>query len=359
MATFFSGATVGYWSFSSNYMYGTLTGNVSRSGNTVTLSSMTLSITPRYSSSGTSNWSFTVHNSTFSGRINHPPTSISIPNTSFGVSTTQTSASVGWSSSDGYSGSFSVSFPSGATAPTGLGVNTIRTTENKVTGNVYISGWGQGAAGAGSRYRELQVGTANNTNNQYFQPQSGSSLSGNITVSSSSSKRGTITLSPNTRYYIGLYASNGNANTGSKFPNVSAYTLATGTVALQGKTTPTGATFNVTATSGAQTPTIQLQYKKRSESTWHDGSSYSGTSGTISLSGLRPYMEYDVRVAVSVPTMSSQETVKGTWYSSSIRIRTKANMRVVLPNGDVKYVAIKLIYPNGTRKVVTRFKKIT
>lgn len=120
MATFFSGATIGYWSSTSNYIYGTLTGNVSRSGNTVTLSGMSLAMTTRYASTGSGPYWFEVNGTRTSYTCTASGTSLgshSLNNTSFSVSTTQTSASVSWKSADGNSGSFTVTFPSGATVP--------------------------------------------------------------------------------------------------------------------------------------------------------------------------------------------------------------------------------------------------
>lgn len=120
MATFFSGQNIGYWSSTSNYIYGTLTGNVSRSGNTVTLSGMNLSLTTRYTSTGSGQLWFEVNGTRTTFTASASGTSLGshgLNNTSFSVSTSQTSASVSWKSSDGNTGSFTVTFPSGATVP--------------------------------------------------------------------------------------------------------------------------------------------------------------------------------------------------------------------------------------------------
>ena len=93
MATFFSGQVIGYWSTSTNYMYGTLTGDVTRSGNTVTLSNMSLAITSRYTSYGTSSDSLTVNGTPTSFTVNFGSGSTSagsyaINSTSFSVAFT-------------------------------------------------------------------------------------------------------------------------------------------------------------------------------------------------------------------------------------------------------------------------------
>lgn len=121
MATFFSGANIGYWSSTANYIYATLTGDVTRnSNNTVTLSNMRLALTTRYSSSGSGQLWFEVNGTRTTFTASASGTSLgthALNNTTFNVSTTQTSASVSWKSSDGNTGSFNVTFPSGATVP--------------------------------------------------------------------------------------------------------------------------------------------------------------------------------------------------------------------------------------------------
>lgn len=262
-----------------------------------------------------------------------------------GASTTTGGATVG---SEQYL-DFGASYPTGATVPTGLRVSNVRTTDNTVTATVSLNSWGEGATG--SRYRELQVGTANNTNNQYFQAQGGGALSGDITVSSSSNKRGTISLTPNTRYYIGLYASNGSLNTGSQFPNVTAVTLATATISVT-RVKPTSVIFSVNATTGYRTPTTKIEYRKKGQSTWNEFATGITTgTGTIEVTGLLSYTEYEFRAKVT--------TTDGTWTGKVITTqRTKPNMKLILPDGTKKYVAIKLIYPDGRKRVVTRWKKI-
>lgn len=126
MATFFSGQVIGYWSTSTNYMYGTLTGDVTRNGDTVTLSNMSLAITSRYSSYGTSSDSLTVNGTSTSFTVNFGSGSTSagsyaINSTSFSVAASDTSHTVSWSySGNGEqtgSGTFVVTFPAGYTAP--------------------------------------------------------------------------------------------------------------------------------------------------------------------------------------------------------------------------------------------------
>ena len=144
MATFFSGVIIGYWSNTSNYMYGTLTGTITRSGNTVTLSGMSLAITSRWTSYGTSNDSFSVNGTSTGFTVNFgsggtSAGSYSLNDTSFSVDPLATSQTVYWSYyGNGEltgSGAFMVTFPAGYTnpaTPTISGSNT-SPTSNTIT----------------------------------------------------------------------------------------------------------------------------------------------------------------------------------------------------------------------------------
>lgn len=146
MATFFSNTTVWYWGSTAYLVRGTLTGNVSRSGNTVTLSGLSMSLSwPPYAS-GAWDVSFSLNGvAVYSARLGANTGSISLNNYSFGVSEGQTSANVGWSSSDGYSGSFVVSFPSGSTPPSGGSMSFVSATWDSVTVKGKVTNWGSGS----------------------------------------------------------------------------------------------------------------------------------------------------------------------------------------------------------------------
>ncbi|MGN1218475.1 MAG: hypothetical protein ACI4TD_10960 [Phocaeicola sp.] len=244
---------------------------------------------------------------------------------------------------------FSCGYETGATVPKGLSVSNVRTTENTVTATVSLTSWGEGANS--NRYRELQVGTANNTENQYFQPVQNSDLSGDITVSPSSNKRGTISLTPNTRYYIGLYATNGALSTGSQFPGVTAVTLATASEVIS-SIEANKVSFAITATSGFRVPSTKVQYRKVGSSVWHESSTIQN-NGNITIEGLFSYTDYEYRLAVT--------TTDGTWYSQVKKFKTKPNIKLIWTEGGVtkkKWVAIKMIYPDGRKRVVSRAKKV-
>lgn len=211
MATFFSNQQIWYWTQSSHWIKGTLTGTVSRSGNTVTLSSMSLSLSWWSSSAwGSDTLSFTVNGTKTSRSVSAGSTSFAVNSTSFSVGTTDTSKSVGWSSSDGYSGSFTVTFPSGATAPSTPSVSISSRTWNSVTGSVSISSFGTPSSEA-NRY--IEFGVCNSSNTAYGNPYRFATkkavTSSSFTINNSSSTGSTaFSLKGCKSFKIGGYANN-------------------------------------------------------------------------------------------------------------------------------------------------------
>lgn len=198
MATFFSGATIGYWNTQNNYISGILTGTVSRAGNTVTLSNMVLKMDAIYNSTGSDSFTFTVSgvSTTFTVYANGTTNlgSYNLLNASFSVSPSQTSSTVYWSSSDGYSGSFSVSFPSGYVAPTTPTVMATATSPTSVSITYGTTSFGTPATGN----IVLKYGTTSSTINTTLDTQN---TTGNHTFTHTG-------LTPNTTYYYKATATN-------------------------------------------------------------------------------------------------------------------------------------------------------
>ena len=349
MATFFSGQTVGYWSSSTNYIYGTLTGNVSRSGNTVTLSGMKIALTTRYSSTGSDNLWFEVNGTRTSYKVSASGTSLgthTLNNTSFSVSTTQTSANVGWKSSDNYTGSFNVTFPSGASAPTGLAASNVVATKNSFSATVSITGWGNGATDA--RYREFQVWTYNASSfvePRRYQAATGTALSSTITCNNSSS--GSLTITPNTRYTLGVYANNGNASTGSQ--RVGDYVTLPDELTDKAVSNIQTKSITITAKTKADGNFYakEIQYSLNN-STWTTGATIS--SGSVSnvsfnITGLTPGTNYTIYLRV--------KTTAGTTSCGSLTAKTKSVVKIVRISGGATQVIDALPYiikPDGTKK---------
>lgn len=121
MATFFNNVQVGKWSPINTAILGTLNGNVTRVGNTVQMSASLVlySATP---TSGSKQFTFTLngfqHTYLIEGDASNPYIGtydlgiLQIP-----VTSTQSSATITWSTSDGFSGTFNITFPAPPVKP--------------------------------------------------------------------------------------------------------------------------------------------------------------------------------------------------------------------------------------------------
>lgn len=312
MATFFSNQIIGAWSRDDNYMYATLTGDIVRSGNTVTLTNMYLSISYRYYSYGQTAFSFSVNGTATGWTMHASSPSTSLNATSFNVSTSQTSATIGWRAPE-YSGSFNVSFPSGAVAPSGLSLKNLSATANTVSGVVSISSWGN-PGGSNNSYRELNVSPNNSSESRRFQKKYGASLSSSITVTNNSEVLGGSNIVSNTLYYLWGYVWNTALDTSSyrQGPTIvtapSAPTITNISVIDARK-----ATFKVSeVSSGTQNP-IQLKYRYRvSGETYSDWENLSSASThhsvTVTLEDLDSNTSYDLE-AKAVASDGKESTV--------------------------------------------------
>ena len=217
---------------------------------------------------------------------------------------------------------FSVSYPAGATAPTGLGINNISTTDTSVSANVYVSGWG-GAGDANSRYRNLSVMRTNYKpdNQRRYQRVYGNETSGIITVTSNT-QYGTGTIDPNTHYWLWWYATNGTY--GAEAPATSTTEVVTKasapTVSLTNiDGSAVDLTWSTPADGGYYNKTVSYTLDN---STWTTLGTYSGgnaQSGQELLS-LTPNTSYTIMVkssttageritAQSFTTLSSEPTI--------------------------------------------------
>lgn len=326
-----------YWGYTTygaqNWISGSLNFTVTRNGNTVYLQNMTLTGLSAIQQpvSGSDTISLTVGGVLTSWSVSYSNVlgDKSVNGCSFPVSATQTSASVSWSSSDSSGGSFTVTFPSGSTPPTDLTLSDLVPGIDSFTATVSVSGWGQNPGEESSRYRELQVWTysvSGLVEPRRFQTDYGSSLSSSITVDNNSSGASTppLTITPNTRYVIGIYATNGNVSTGGQ-RQTDAYTLPlTPTSATSGaQSYNTFSTINVPFTvaypsdGGALPKTIQYRASNgTSTSEWQTFSTVSGGSAgsitsTIILSSDTTWtVEFraSTTAGVSPSTISAQVT---------------------------------------------------
>lgn len=348
MATFFSEEIVDYWSDPNNYVYGTLTGNVSRSGNTVTLSNLQIELTPRYSSYGTSSWDFQIEGDTvFDDTISAPPRTLSLNSVSFGVSAAQTSKTVSWRGPGGtYSGSFTVNFPAGATGPSGGYISS----KNPGTDTITLTGGiTNNGTGATKTYVELIVLERAYTEGgipQRFEGFNAMSATKTITNSSSISAGG-ITISPNKRYYAGVYADNG----------VEVYRYDGGTVVTKAKaptvelTSVEGdeATFSYSQPADGGYYTKYVEYSLDGGSSWTTAATISGTSassGTFTISGLSSGTTYTIKTRT--------RTTAGSSTAPDIEFTVGAVKGVVPVNGTLTELGSILGSVDGTATQITK-----
>lgn len=244
---------------------------------------------------------------------------------------------------------FTAWFNDGYSAPEGIALSGVSVTENSIAGTVSLSNWGNHSGG--SKYRELTASSADgDISNRRFQGTGSTDvLSSAITVTNSSAQSGSMNLNPNTRYYLAVYASNGNRNTGIQYRG-NAVTLSTGARTVN-KIKPSKILFDVTAMTGVYAPTVKFRYRKQGDTTWIvSTASFTGGVGSVELTGLSASTTYELQQMVT--------TQAGTWYSSTFTVKTKPASIIIYPDGTKKNVSFRLIYPNGTKRDIERWKKI-
>ena len=199
MATFFSGQWIGTWS--GQPMIGTLTGDVSRSGNTVTLSNLNCTWTATYGSGndpgawfsicdGWDGWNELVRATNLS--MSGGSGSKWIGSCSVNVGVSDTSHSFTFRSSDGAGIGFTVTFPSGGTAPANPTISNVIVTPTTLTATLNVSSWGNPSSG---RFEYYFGTTPTTTDNYTLNPTSG--YTSNLSV-----QMNRTGLTPDTDYYI-------------------------------------------------------------------------------------------------------------------------------------------------------------
>lgn len=240
---------------------------------------------------------------------------------------------VSWSTSDQispyrFSGSGSGTFavPAGYTAPTGIAVSVSSVTDTSATMKVSISSYGNPSSTNG-RYIEAAICSTSSYGAEPRRYKAANNVtSSSITVNNSST--GTLTIASNTKYYYGAYASNTQLSTqtiGGTFATLAA--TPTGKYSSQSyltaKTVKANITYTSSAGGNANTRYIEYRYSTNggsSYSAWLRYGTISGTSGTISLSGLPT--SSSIRVQLRVATSAGTSGVATVSFSS---LATHAN----------------------------------
>lgn len=315
----------GYWgSRPKSYHW---SGNFNRSGNTITLSNMQLwftisgtgqasgitdSVTVTGGSAQTVTWNFSTSSTS---------NVVSLNNTSFSVSTAATSATIQCAIAGENTGSTTIQFDSGGSAPSGLSVSDITPLEEGFSAIVSVTDWG-GAGDATTRCRELQCWTYDASTlaePRRYHAEFGNELTGLVVVDNSGS--GALQITSNTRYTLGIWATNGVVATGSQ--RVGDYvTLAkTATITVSSLTQNSATlTYNISADGGFYTKTYEYSLDGTNWTTFATVASGSATSGTINLTGLDPHTAYTLITRVT--TAAGVNTDSGTNFRTVGTIAT-------------------------------------
>lgn len=221
---------------------------------------------------------------------------------SFSAAPTDTSKQVEilWSYNNGTASNsiaYTLYFDASATAPTGLNVTGLNIGGATIKGTVSVTGWG-GAGDASTRYRELQVWAGNMSGDRRYQPVYGDTMSSEITCNNNS--YGSLTITPNTKYWIGGYASNGTLNTGSvNFGTaITQVPIAEGSLA---SATPHSLTINWNIANQGGERDIKIDYRLDGGN-WTEVTTVSGSgtkNGQFTISGLRPNSQHTVQIRSS------------------------------------------------------------
>ena len=204
-----------------------------------------------------------------------------------------------------------VNMPSSVTAPTGLAASNVTPGPDYFSAVISVTGWG-GAGNATTRKREFQVRTYDASSlitPRRKQQAVGNTMSSTIVTNNESTDDGGLTITPNTRYTLGMWATNGTQNTGSK--RIGDYvTLGSKPLVSLTSRNSNEATFSylVGADGGFYNKTIE--YSVDNDPNWTVLDTITGTSGasgTITLSDLsfNKLHKLEVRVVTTSGVVST------------------------------------------------------
>ena len=216
MATFVSGLYVG--TFGGRTLNINVTGNISRSSTTVTLTNISCYL---YSTDGGTWWAQAARTwglrapggESVSTSVPYTPSAnhrtFSLPNLSFYLANTSTSCTMYVTGPDG-SFSFTLGgIPQGAVAPSGLDVTLSSIQDTGATMRVTLNSYGTPSSEA-NRYIEASIMGQSTYGGKYRWATKKAVKSATITVNNSSDTNSSnpLTIVPNTQYWYGAYATN-------------------------------------------------------------------------------------------------------------------------------------------------------
>lgn len=237
MATFSQNlGTVFYWGAQRWPITGTISGSTSRSGTTITVSNVKLALnwSQVQSGSGYADVTFTTPSySPNSFRITaYSTTTVNLATYTFAANVGDAERDVDWSSSDGYSGIYHITYPSGqsTTPPTGGSVTWNSHTWNSVNITSRVTSWGTGYTGTPNLEQIIVQSSATSSTweqtGRIVKQNATTSLSSTQSVSNANatlSLSGGITVKGCTSYKIAVYGSTNVGNT-KALDNTTRYT---------------------------------------------------------------------------------------------------------------------------------------
>lgn len=216
MATFVSGLRVG--TFGSRQLAINITGNISRNGTSVTLSSISCHLYSTnggyWYAAGARTWGLRAPGGeAVSTSVSYSASAsyrdFSLPNLTFYLDINATSA---WMNVTGPDGSFGFTLsgiPQGAVAPSGLNVSISSITDTGASFSVSLSSYGTPNS-ANGRYIEASIMGQSTYGGKYRYDIATNKSSAKIAVNNSSKTNSSnpLTIVPNTQYWYGAYATN-------------------------------------------------------------------------------------------------------------------------------------------------------
>ncbi len=221
MATFVSGLYVG--TFGGRTLNINVTGNISRSSTTVTLTNISCYL---YSANGGTWWAADPRTwglrapggEAVSTSVPYTPSAgsrtFSLPNLSFYLANSSTSCTMYVTGPDGSFAFTLGGIPQGAVAPSGLNVTLSSVQDTGATMKVTLSSYGT-PSGEANRYIEASIMGQSTYGGKYRWATKKAVTSATITVNNNSATNSSnpLTIVPNTKYWYGAYATNTVMNT--------------------------------------------------------------------------------------------------------------------------------------------------
>lgn len=277
---------------------------------------------------------------------------------------------VTWSAGSGvrsdFAGTWSktVNFPVETSPPTGLSLTSCSAGPDWYDIGVSVSGWGTGGS-ASQRYIEAQVWTYNASSlvtPRRYQPSYGTT---SATIRVNNSSFGDLSITPNTVYTIGVYASNGAANTGSQ--RIGNHVTAPPVLSASASNiTKNSIDINWSfGNQGGHHPMI-VQYSL-DDTNWTTMSTETGAgsrSGVYTITGLTPDTEYTIHTRVTRTqtgqayytttgeTVSATTLPAGIIYGSVSGTTKKVKKLYGSVNGQTKQIKKLYASVNGKTKRV-------